>query len=214
MKKVLVLAAHPDDETLGCGGTINRLSSEGYEIELLTFTNGVGSRGDDGNRNEVLDLVQANLGLSKYTYGDFPDNAMDSVPLLQLCKFIEKNTSDNYDIIFTHFIGDLNVDHQKVAAANLTVFRPQQGKNHKIYSYYVPSSTDYNAFANFNGDTYFKLSDSDVDMKTNTLRIYDDEMRTYPHSRSYENIKNLMKVWGSEIGTKYAEKFKMIRCVI
>lgn len=132
-KNVLVLAAHPDDETLGCGATIARLSDEGYSVQLLTFTDGVGSRGENSNRNDVLKSVQNVLGLSSYSYGNFPDNKMDSVPLLDVCKFIENNVTTTPDIIFTHHRGCLNVDHQIVYKATLTAFRPQLGNNTKIF---------------------------------------------------------------------------------
>jgi LmbE family N-acetylglucosaminyl deacetylase len=159
MKNVLVLAAHPDDETLGCGGTIHRLAQEGCNIGLITFTNGEGARGaTDKNRNTSLDEVSKILGINNFTYGDFPDNAMDSVPMLEICKFLEYNLTFDPDIIFTHFENDLNVDHQIVAKATWTVFRPQMGKKHEIYSYFVPSSTDYNPTSHFDGDTYFKLN--------------------------------------------------------
>ena len=211
-KKILVLSAHPDDETLGCGGTLNRLSIEGNEIHLLTFTDGESSRGITGeNRNIKLDEISSVLGIHKYSTGNFPDNSMDSIPLLNLCKFIELEVDYVPDVIFTHFIGDLNIDHQLVSKATLTVFRPQQGLNHKIYSYFVPSSTDYNPTEIFNGRTYFKLNNDNVEAKQTALRIYEKEMRDYPHTRSYENINNLMRVWGSEIGTEYAEKFINIR---
>ena len=213
--KILVLAAHPDDETLGCGGTIKHLSDKGYNVELLTFTDGVGSRNKkDKNRNEKLDEVSKILGISKYKYGKFWDNALDSVPLLQLCKFIEKNTKGPYDIIFTHFIGDLNIDHQLVTKAALTAFRPQYGHKTKIYSYYVPSSTDYNPLSTFDGNSYFELSEDDVKAKIKALAIYNKEMRKNPHSRSYENVLNLIKVWGNEVGLDKAEKFKLIREII
>ena len=79
--KILVLAAHPDDETLGCGGTIKHLSDKGYNVELLTFTDGVGSRNKkDKNRNEKLDEVSKILGISNYTFFDFPDMKLDSIP--------------------------------------------------------------------------------------------------------------------------------------
>lgn len=215
MKNILILAAHPDDETLGCGGTIHRLASEGNDIRLITFTNGEGARGTtDKNRNNSLDQVSNILGINSHTYGDFPDNAMDSVPLLEVCKFLEYNLTFKPDIIFTHFIGDLNIDHQIVAKATYTVFRPQMGDNHKIYSYYVPSSTDYNPTTNYGGDIYFNLSKENIEAKMNALKIYDKEMRSYPHTRSYTNVKNLMKVWGSEVGVKNCEKFKNIRQLI
>ena len=104
-KNILVLAAHPDDETLGCGATIARLSDEGHNIQLLTFTDGVSSRNVDGNRNDVLGKVKNILGLSSYYCGNFPDNKMDSVPLLDVCKFIEENVKVKPDIIFTHHKG-------------------------------------------------------------------------------------------------------------
>jgi len=212
MKNVLVLAAHPDDETLGCGGTIHRLSQEGCNIGLITFTNGEGARGaTDKNRNTSLDEVSNILGINNFTYGDFPDNAMDSVPMLDICKFLEYNLTFDPDIIFTHFENDLNIDHQIVAKATWTVFRPQMGKKHEIYSYFVPSSTDYNPTHQFNADTYFKLNHLNIQAKSNALSVYDKEMREYPHTRSYDNVENLMKVWGSEVGVEFAEKFKTIR---
>lgn len=216
MKNILVLAAHPDDETLGLGGTISRLSSEGHNIRVITFTDGESSRGvTSKNRNPKLKQVSDILGISSFTYGDFPDNAMDSVPLLELAKFIESNKEFEPDIIFTHNYSDLNIDHTLVYKATLTAFRPQLGGNLQIYSYFVPSATDYNPNNNFSGNnTYFKLSESDVNKKLDALMVYDDEMRDYPHTRSYSNIKSLINVWGSEVGTEYAEKFKLIRSVI
>lgn len=214
-QNILVLAAHPDDETLGCGATIHKLSSEGHNIELITFTDGVGSRlNGEKNRNPKLKEVSQILGISKSTSGDFPDNSMDSVPILNLAKFIEDNTNENYDIIFTHHINDLNVDHQLVTKAALAAFRPQSGLKTKIYSYYIPSSTDYNPLSNFDGISYFSHDKQNLDAKIRALRVYDNEMRKYPHSRSYENVTNLMKVWGSEVGLFYAEKFKLIREII
>lgn len=214
MKNILILAAHPDDETLGCGGTLHRLSKEGCNIKLITFTNGEGSRGiTDKNRNKSLNDVSKVLGINNFAYGDFPDNAMDSVPMLDICKFLEYNLTFDPDIIFTHFENDLNIDHQIVARVTWTVFRPQIGKCHEIYSYFVPSSTDYNPTSHFDGDAYFRLDSSDVSAKSKALFVYDNEMREYPHTRSYNNVDNLMKVWGSEVGVEYAEKFKSIRSV-
>ena len=213
-KNVLVLAAHPDDETLGCGATIARLSDEGYSVQLLTFTDGVGSRGENSNRNDVLKSVQNVLGLSSYSYGNFPDNKMDSVPLLDVCKFIENNVTTTPDIIFTHHRGCLNVDHQIVYKATLTAFRPQLGNNIKILSYYVPSSTDYNIMNFFLGNVHYNVVNY-KDIKLKCLKeCYDKEMRKYPHTRSYENVENLMKVWGSEVGLEYAEKFELVRQVL
>jgi LmbE family N-acetylglucosaminyl deacetylase len=216
MKNILVLAAHPDDETLGMGGTISRLTSEGHNVRVLTFTDGESSRGTaTKNRNPKLKNISDILGISSFESGDFPDNAMDSVPLLELAKFIEFNKGFEPDIVFTHNVSDLNIDHTLVYKATLTAFRPQLGNNMDIYSYFVPSATDYNPNNNFNGNNvYFKLSNEDVSKKLSALKVYDAEMREYPHTRSYQNITSLINVWGSEVGTQYAEKFKLIRSLV
>jgi len=215
MKNILVLAAHPDDETLGLGGTISRLTSEGNNVRVLTFTDGESSRGTMGkNRNPKLQDVSKILGVTSFESANFPDNAMDSVPLLDLAKFIESNKGFEPDIVFTHNYSDLNIDHSLVYKATLTAFRPQNGKCMDIYSYFVPSATDYNPINNFNGNNvYFSLSKTDVENKLSALTIYDGEMREYPHTRSYKNVESLLSVWGSEVGTQYAEKFKLIRSV-
>jgi len=214
-KSVLVLAAHPDDETLGCGGTIAKLSDMGYNIQLLTFTDGVDARGVRGekNRNIRLGKIAELLGIGEFAHANFPDNRMDTTPLLDICKFIEDSVPDQPDIIFTHHPDCLNVDHSMVYRSTITVFRPQFGNSVDLFAYYVPSATDYNPLNKFIGNTYFDVSEF-VQKKINALKVYDEEIRKYPHSRSYENILNMMKVYGSEVGVEYAEKFQSIRRVI
>ena len=208
---VLVLAAHPDDETLGCGATIARLSDEGHKIRLLTFTDGVGARNSAAeNRNNKLDAVCEVLGINEHHSTDYPDNRLDTVPLLDVCKFIENNVDYDPDLIFTHHPDCLNLDHSIIYRATITAFRPQEGMKTKILSYYIPSSTDYNPIANFNENVYYDVTKC-YSRKMKALEIYDDEIRPYPHSRSYENILNLMKVAGSKVGIEYAESFQLIR---
>lgn len=213
--KILVLAAHPDDETLGCGATISRLASEGHYIKLLTFTDGISARGPSAeNRNDRLDTVCNILGMKDYNFANYPDNRMDIISLLDIGQYIEKNVDFQPDIIFTHHPDCLNIDHSLVYRATVTAFRPQIGSKTKIYSYYIPSSTDYNPLNSFNGNSYFDVTDhKDVKLKC-IKECYDEEMRKPPHSRSYENIENLMKTWGSEVGLQYAEKFQLIREVL
>ena len=211
-QKILIVAAHPDDETLGCGATIARLAAEGHYIHLVTFTDGVGARAQEAsNRNSKLEEVSEKLGISSYAYGQFPDNQLDSVPLLELCKFLEQEVAFAPDIIFTHHPNCLNIDHELVYRATVTVFRPQSGTNQKIYSYYIPSSTDYNPRASFGGNVYYDVKEY-KEKKLECLRdCYDEEMRASPHTRSYENIENLLRTWGAEVGLEYAEKFELVR---
>lgn len=213
-QKVLVLAAHPDDETLGAGATIAKLSSEGKEVKLITFTDGISARGQNlKNRNKSLDKVSEILGISDYSVGNFPDNEMDSVSMLKVCKFIESSVDFTPDMIFTHQKNCLNVDHQTVYRAALTVFRPQYGHQVKFMSFPVLSSTDYNPGNNFAPNIFYDVENW-VSLKMKALKVYDSEMRPYPHSRSYENVINTMKANGSSVGINYAECFELVRMIV
>jgi LmbE family N-acetylglucosaminyl deacetylase len=214
--KILIIVAHPDDEVLGCGGTIAKYYND--EKMLLTLTDGESARNDNLNLNRNIltkNEICKKLNISNFEYGNFPDNQLDSIPLLAITKFIEDKTKNFLpDIIFTHHPNCLNIDHSITYKAVITAFRPQKGLSQKIYSFFIPSSTDYNPLNNFNGNLYIKLDDKHVLIKKECLEIYINEMKEYPHSRSIENIENLMKVWGSEIGYKYCEKFQIIRDII
>jgi N-acetylglucosamine malate deacetylase 1 len=213
MKNILVIVAHPDDETLGCGATIKKLTEEGNYVKLITFTDGEGARENNEDRTSIIKDVCQYLGINDFVCGNFPDNKMDSVPLLDLVKFIEKNVDFQPDIIYTHWEHCNNVDHALVYKATITAFRPQNGKNIKIYSFFVPSSSDYNPTYYFNGNIYENVENFYNYKKECLLNFYKNELREYPHTRSIENIENLMKVWGSEVGLRYAEKFILVRSI-
>ena len=211
-KKILVLAAHPDDETLGCGATISKLSKQGHDIKLLTFTDGVSARDikDNENRNKSLEKVSKILGIKDFKYGNFPDNQMDSIPLLDVCKFIEKEVKEVPDVIFTHHPGCLNIDHNIVYRAVITAFRPQQKKEIEINCFEVPSSTEWNPNSDFKNNLYVDV-EGFVEKKIEALKIYDEEMKQYPHPRSYDAVINKMKSSGNEVGLNFAERFQTIR---
>ena len=220
-KNILVLAAHPDDETLGCGATIARLSKEGAHIKLLTFTDGVSSRNSPStknqpliNRNIKLGEVCEKLGINDYVFANYPDNRLDIISLYDKVRYINSNVEFEPDLIFTHHPNCLNIDHKHVYEATITAFRPQHGYKCKILSYYVPSSTDFNPRNNFNGNVYYDVSTTYKTKLECLKECYNEEMRPYPHTRSHKNVENLMKVWGSEVGLKYAEKFELIRDII
>lgn len=219
-KKILVIASHPDDEVLGCGGTLIKYSKMGYEIRIVFMTNGVSSRSKIKN-NEILKRKKAAikackiLGANKPKFFNFKDNQMDSVPLLKIVKVIE---SEIYlfkpSIIFTHFNGDLNIDHEITSRATLTACRPTL--NHPVKSlfmFYVPSSTEWSHNKNkknFIPNWFEDISNSDKQKKL-ALNCYKMEMRKWPHPRSLKNISNLQNVFASEVGQKKTESFMLYR---
>ena len=224
MKKILVIAAHPDDEVLGCGGTIARLAQEGNEVHTLILGEGITSRDttrDQTGRQEDLSqlrqqAVKANkiLGVKNILFADFPDNRFDSVPLLDIVKEIEKiKDKIKPEIIFTHYGKDLNIDHQITCQAVITATRPIENEVVKeIYSFEVQSSTEWNFPLSFSPDTFFDISKT-LEVKVKALKEYESELRKYPHPRSLEGVELNAKYWGMRVGLNCAEVFKIVRAI-
>jgi len=224
MKKVLIVAAHPDDEILGCGGTITRLVRESSEAYTLILGEGVTSRDDVRNKGkrekEVAELKrqakEANklLNIKEVFFFGFPDNRFDTVSLLDIVKTIEKvKNKIKPDVIFTHYERDLNIDHQITYRAVITATRPLKGESVKeIYSFEVPSSTEWYYPLSFSPEVFFDISET-VDIKLKSLEKYKTELREYPHPRSLEGIKLIARLWGMKVGLNYAEAFKVVRII-
>jgi len=220
MSKILVVAAHPDDETLGCGGTIARHVSQGDEVGIITLTNGVSARTgvakkDLINREEAAKKAIDLLGAKWIGRGNFCDNGMDKTPLLEIIKYIESFKETFYpDIIYSHTAQDLNVDHRVVTTAVLTAFRPQPEETYKeIRLFEVPSSTDFTTeslHGIFTPNLFIDIQDF-INIKIEALNFYDEEMREYPHTRSYMNIETVAKYRGASVGIPYAEAFQIVR---
>ena len=132
MKKIAVVAAHPDDEVLGCGGTMARHVQEGDEVHVLYMADGVSSREEQNLQKDQLQLrnqaalAACNiLGVSTFTFLGFPDNKMDSLPLLDIVRPLEERVRDiQPEVVYTHHHGDLNIDHQITYRAVMTACRP------------------------------------------------------------------------------------------
>ena len=227
MKTILVIAAHPDDEVLGCGGTIARLTSEGSNVYTLILGEGVTSRDrkrDLAKReNEIAELKKqaenANriLGVKKVYTFDFPDNRFDTIPLLDIIKTIEKIKEDiKPDIVFTHHYGDLNIDHQITFKAVMTASRPTKDESVKeVYSFEIPSSTEWNApssLTHFMPEYFVDISKT-IKLKVRAMKEYKCEIREYPHPRSIESIEIKAKQRGIQVGLEAAEAFEVIRLI-
>lgn len=225
MNKVLVIAAHPDDEILGVGGTIAKHVKNGDECYGVILGEGMTSRfsqRDKADFNQVELLHQDTysaakiIGYKQIFLENLPDNRFDSVDLLHIIKIIEKYIDEiNPQIIYTHFKGDLNIDHRKTFEAVLTATRPiGEYCVKEIYCFETVSATEWN----FQSSDYFKpnyfvdISDT-LDIKLNAIQLYKSEMREFPFPRSVENLKYCAKRWGSVTGTNSAEAFEVIRII-
>ena len=219
-KRVLIIVAHTDDETFGCGGLIKKLSLNKNKISAISFTNGVGSR-LKSNKEEILkrkksSLKAANiLGFKWLAQYDFPDNQLDKVGLLEIIKKIEKHKKEiQPHIVLTHNFSDLNIDHRKIAEATLTAFRPEPKEIlEKLITFEIPSATDFRKLRNKKNflPNYFVNIEKYIKFKLKALKCYKKELKPYPHSRSIVGVKNLNKIRGHQSGMEYAEAFEIIR---
>jgi LmbE family N-acetylglucosaminyl deacetylase len=169
-KTILIVAAHPDDEVLGCFGTVARLIKEGYEAYTLILGEGKTSRDEKRDIEEKLNeisllndeikLANEIIGIKKVFVESFPDNRFDGVDLLDIIKVVSKVKEEvQPDIIFTHYEHDLNIDHQTTYKAVITSTRPMEDECVKeIYSFEILSSTEWNYPLSFSPDTFFDIS--------------------------------------------------------
>lgn len=223
---VLVVAAHPDDEVLGCGGTIARHREEGDTVAILILGEGIVSRTEISQEEAkvqqkklLADAVAANalLGVSAPQFRSLPDNAFDSVSLLSITHEIEaviKKTAP--DLIYTHHIGDVNIDHRVVAEAVDSAVRPMEGSCvREVRAFEIPSSSEWNfTRPSFRPNIFVSLSESQLKMKQEALRLYTSEVRTFPHPRSPEYLEALARVRGGQSGFRAAEAFSLVyRCI-
>lgn len=223
-RRILIVAAHPDDEVLGCGGTMARLSAEGCEVFTLILGEGITSRDDSRNidkrEGELFELkrqiTRANeiLGVKEVFVLDFPDNRFDTIPLLDIVKAIETvKNKVRPDTIFTHFDKDLNIDHGITQRAVLTAARPQKGETvREILSFEVLSSTEWNSPISFSPDVFYDITDT-LEIKLAAMMEYRDEIRVFPHPRTLEGIEINARYWGMKIGNGVSEAFKCVRTI-
>lgn len=221
-KNLLVIAAHPDDELLGCCGTLLKLKKD-YQINVIFMSDGVSSRFKTKTPlkekkiriNECLNVFKF-LKFKKPYFYNFPDNKLDSVPLIDIVKIIERNIKKlKPQIIITHFENCLNIDHQVVYKAVITAARPiNKSSVKKILSFEIPSSTNWALFKknSFLPNYYVDIS-KNIQKKIKALKMYKSELRKFPHSRSIEYIKNLAKIRGSDCGVNFAEAFVLVRSI-
>ena len=221
---ISVIVAHPDDEVLGCGGTIARHVEQGDIVNLLTLSDGVSSRENNSEnsiyiaeRHSALLHAAQILNINEVESLDYPDNKFDIVPRLDIIKSIEKFLGKkNYDIVYTHCGNDLNIDHRITYESVLTACRPLPNKTiNQIRCFETVSSTEWALHSgnSFKPNLHIDIS-SFFDKKISALQAYITEMREAPHSRSFENVSALAKYRGMSVGFELAESFYVERYLI
>ncbi len=223
-KPVLVVAAHPDDEVLGCGGTIARLTEQGTEVHIAILGEGATSRYDKRDQADPAEVAVLSdharqvadlLGVAQLHRFDLPDNRFDTVPLLEVIKRLEKLIDAIQPAtLFTQHGGDVNIDHVVTFRAALTATRPQAAMPvREVLAYEVPSSTEW-AFQQFEPpfkpNVFIDIS-STLETKLQAMRLYESEARAWPHPRSDRALTAQAENWGRTVSVDAAEAFQLVR---
>ena len=223
MKRALIIAAHPDDETLGCGGLISKYQPLGVEFKVVFIGEGSTCRFSAPLAKGVVTAIKQRtesaiqamniLQIRDFEFHDQPCGRFDQLPIISINKIIE-GVIRNFDpdTVFTHSPFDVNNDHKIVFNATIMATRPG-AQNHvsRLLSYEVLSSSEW-AFTNtFNPNYFEELSERNLDMKWQALALYESEIRSYPFPRSKEGIRALSMARGMQAGFAYAEAFHLIR---
>ena len=228
-KKILVVVAHPDDELLGLGGTMNKLIHE-YNVHthVIILGEGITSRSDSRDvekwekelaiHKENIKNAQKAIGYHSVSIYDFPDNRFDTVALLDIIKVIEKEKQAFVpDVIFTHHGGDVNLDHQRTFEAVITACRPMEHETVRtIISFETPSGTEWRANSDprhFFPNLYVSISRENLEAKIKGMESYEFESRPFPHPRSPKALEIVAQRWGIAMGREYVEAFHIVRSI-
>jgi LmbE family N-acetylglucosaminyl deacetylase len=229
-----VIAAHPDDEVLGMGGTIRKYARTGHVVKVILMATGIVSRRSVNYKNstdykinnkirqnmkkQVAELQKdarracAIMGVKDVEFMDFPDNEMDKISNLEITKKIESVIKKfEPEVVFTHSHHDINVDHRALYYATITATRPSKdSKIKQVISFEVPSSTEWYFPYGFSPNIFVDIT-NELPIKLKALKAYRKEIREFPHPRSIEALEAIAKKWGSVAGFKAAEAFSLVR---
>ena len=213
--RVLVVAPHPDDETIGMGGTIAKLVSLSIPVRVIFMSNGVTSRDvareTVESRNRAARNAMGVLGVNDFSFFDFPDNRFDSIPMLEIAKSLENEVSYfRPTVVFAPYRYDLNIDHQIASEATNIAVRPKLSNNVRLYlNYEILSSTGWNHAAPVFSPTVFVDIQNYWSLKLSALQAYGPEIDASPSARSIRVIEALANFRGGLVAKEKAEAFSL-----
>ena len=216
--RVVAVVAHPDDEVLGGGGTLARHALDGDEVTALVVADGATSRYPDAMSDELRESGRKAaqcLGLKEILFAELPDQRLDAMALLDVTRVIDQHLDRLApERVYTHFLGDVNLDHGIVARATWTACRPyQRPQVRDILAFETPSSTEWAwpATADRFAPTVFVDVTQTLDAKIEAMACYASELRPSPHPRELEALRVRAAYWGSVVGMTFAEPFLQLR---
>lgn len=214
MKKVLVVAAHPDDELLGVGGTVACHTADGDEVYsvIMCESESLRYKRDVGQSRAVNEAANV-LGVKKVFHIKMPDQRLDTLTLTDIISPLEKISEEiKPDIVYSQFGGDINMDHQLLFQAANVAFRPLAPWPEEFYAFYTASSTEWAFPRTFRPDTWVDISET-LETKIRAFECYKSEVRKYPHPRSSDALRHAAHFFGNQCSMDAAEAFMTIRRV-
>jgi len=215
-RRVLVISAHPDDELLGCGGTVALHVDAGDAVTVVIACEGESLRYGVGNVNQQQDIQEAArvIGVTDVRTLGLPDQKLDTLNLVEIISLLEEVVDETRpNVVYCQHGGDINRDHQLLFEASLVATRPLEESIEAIYAFDTPSSTEWAYPRTFVPDTWVDITTT-LERKLAAMACYKSEVREYPHPRSLEALRNRAAYWGNQVALPATEVFMTIRRIL
>jgi LmbE family N-acetylglucosaminyl deacetylase len=214
-KRVLILAAHPDDEILGCGGVAALHAARGDHVTSVIACEGQSHRyqGRDIPMTEHSRAAALALGVKDVRMLGFPDQQLDTLTLTKIITPIEQVVREIKPCtVYCQWGGDVNRDHHLLFEAILVATRPTESFIERVLAFDTASSTEWAFPRRFTPDTWIDIG-SVLDQKLAAMKCYESELRDYPHPRSLRALEHKARAWGNQCCMDAAEVFMTVRRV-
>lgn len=212
---MLVVAAHPDDELLGCGGTLALHARGGDQVTVVIACEGESLRYGRGMQNMDAQTIAAcrKLGVTDIRLLGLADQRLDTMTLTDIITPLEQIVRETRpQLVYTQHGGDINRDHEVLFKALLVAVRPMESYIEAVYSFDTASSTEWAFPRTFVPDTWVDITET-LGLKLEAMACYRSEVRPYPHPRSLTALENRAKAWGNQTCLDVAEVFMTVRRV-